>query len=221
MVYCGSRSRAEEKRKIKYTKESTMDKTTKTVLIILGSLLVLCACTTAVLLGTGLWSFGKVVQFADQSTTEDPQEVAKIASEIADFSLPEGFTTHYGIKIATFSMVQYTTPAEDTYLFLTQFPAGTSINPDEMMRQIRENARNPNSRWYRTDAKLVEQKPVTIRGEETTLSISEGTNDQGERYRMANAKFQGNGEGPALFMIVGPAETWDEKMVTDFIASVR
>jgi hypothetical protein len=198
-----------------------MNQTTKTVLIILGSLLVLCACTTAILLGTGLWSFGKVVQFADQSTTEDPREVARIASEIADFSAPEGFTTQYGIKISTFSMVQYTTPNEDTYIFLTQFPAGTSINPDEMMRQIRDNSRNPNSHWYNTDTQLVEQKQVDIRGEESTLSISEGTNDQGELYRMANAKFQGKGKGPALLMLVGPADQWDEAMVADFIASIH
>ena len=198
-----------------------MDKTTKTILIVLGSLLALCACSAAIVFGTGLWSFGKLVQFADSSTTEDPQEVAQIASEIADFSLPDSYTTQYGIKIATFSMVQYTTRSEQNYIFLTQFPAGTSINPDEMIRQIRDNSRNPNSVWYHTDTHLVEQKPVTIRGEETTLSISEGTDDQGELYRMANAKFQGNGEGPALFMIVGPADQWDEAMVADFITSIR
>lgn len=198
-----------------------MDKTTKTVLIILGSVLVLCACGAAVVFGTGIWSFGRLVQFADQSTTEDPREVAQVASEIADFSVPEEYTTQYGIKIATFSMVQYTTRDENNYIFLTQFPSGTSINPDEMMRQIRENSRNPNSPWYKADTTLVEQKPVTIRGEETTLSISEGTNDQGVMYRLANAKFDGNGEGPALLMIVGPADQWDEGMVEDFIASIR
>ena len=198
-----------------------MDKTTKTVLIVLGSLLALCACGAAVVFGTGIWSFGKLVQFADSSTTEDPREVAQIASAIADFSLPEGYTTQYGIKIATFSMVQYMTRDEENYIFLTQFPAGTSINPDEMMRQIRENSRNPNSPWYKTDTDLVEQKPVTIRGEETTLSISEGTNDRGVMYRLANAKFDGNGEGPALLMIVGPADQWDETMVEDFISSIR
>lgn len=198
-----------------------MDKTTKTVLIILGSLLALCACGAAIVFGTGLWSFGKLVQFADNSTTEDPQEVAQIASEIADFSLPERYSTQYGIKIATFSMVQYTTRSEDNYIFLTQFPAGTSIRPEEMMRQIRDNSRNPNSPWYNTDTTLVEQKPIAIRGSETTLSISEGTTDQGELYRMANATFQGRGEGPTLLMIVGPADQWDETMVEDFISSIR
>ena len=205
----------------KVNKESTMNQTTKTVLILLGSLLVLCACAAAILLGTGLWSFGKFVQFADNSTTENPREVAQIASQIADFNLPDGFTTQYGIQIAAFNMVQYTTRSEDMYIFLTQFPAGTSINPDEMLHQIRENSRNPNSIWYNTDTQLIEQKPVSIRGEKTTLNISEGTDDQGMLYRMANAEFRGNGTGPALFMMIGPAAQWDAKIVEEFIASIH
>ena len=198
-----------------------MNQTTKTILIILGSLLVLCACGAAVLMGTGLWGFSRVIEFADNSTTEDPQEVAQIASEIADFDVPDTFTKQYGIKIATFSMVQYMTSDEDMFIFVTQFPAGTSVNPDEMMREIQNNSRNPNSTWYNNDTHIVEQEPVSIRGEETTLSISEGTSEQGELFRLANAKFQGNGEGPALFMIVGPADEWDSELVEDFITSIR
>jgi hypothetical protein len=198
-----------------------MDKTTKTLLMIIGSLLVLCACTVAALMGGGLWGFTKFVQFADKSTTEDAQEVAQIASEIADFDLPAEFDTQYGMKVASFSMVQYTTDNEESYIFLTQFPAGTSINMDEMMRQIRNNSRNLNSPWYKVDNKLVEQKPINIRGESTTLSISEGTSDKGVLYRMANATFRGNGEGPALLMVIAPADQWDTKMLEDFIASIQ
>lgn len=198
-----------------------MNKTTKTILIILGALLFICACGAAVVLATGARSVAEIVKWADQNTTEDPQEVAKIASEIADYEIPESLTRQYGIKFATFSMVQYMNSSEDMFLFVTQFPAGTSINPDEMMREIRNNSRNPNSPWYNTDTELVEQRKVTIRGEKTTLSISEGTNEQGETYRIANAKFKGNGAGPALFMIVAPADQWDDELLQDFIASIQ
>ncbi len=184
-----------------------MNKTTKTILIVIGSLLVLCACASAVLLGTGAWSIGKLVQFAENNTTEDPQKVAQMASEIATYNVPEGFSKQYGMKLGSWSLAQYMTGDENTILFVTQFPAGTSINVDQMMRQIQSNSRNPNSPWYNTDMALVEQKPVTIRGQETTLNISEGTTKEGVFYRMANAEFQGDGEGPALFMIVGPARS--------------
>ena len=198
-----------------------MDKTTKTVLIVLGSLLLVCACGAAVLLATGAWSIGKIVQWADQNTTENPREVAQVASGIADFELPDGFSTQYGMRLGDFTMVQYMTHDEKSIIFVTQFPAGTSINVEEMMRQIRDSSRNPNSPWYNTNTALIEQKPVTIRGEQSTLSISEGTNEQGVSYRVANARFQGNGEGPALFMIVVPADRWDSQLVEDFVASLR
>jgi hypothetical protein len=202
-------------------KEIIMNKTTKTILIVIGSLLVLCACASAVLLGTGAWSIGKLVQFAENNTTEDPQKVAQMASEIATYDVPEGFRKQYGMRLGSWSLVQYMTGDENTILFVTQFPAGTSINVDQMMRQIQSNSRNPNSPWYNTDMALVEQKPVTIRGQETTLNISEGTTKEGVFYRMANAEFQGDGEGPALFMIVGPADQWNDQTVEDFIASIQ
>lgn len=198
-----------------------MDKTTKTILIIVGSLVVLCGCVVAALLGTGVWSFNKLVQFAENNTTEDPQKVTQMASEIADFDVPEGFEPKYGMKISTFSLVQYSTRNQDTHLFLTQFPAGTSIQPDQMMRDIRDGAKDPNNSWYNVDMTLVEQKPIVIRGQETTLSISEGKNDQGVLYRMANATFQGKGEGPSLLMVVAPADQWNAQMLEDFIASIR
>jgi hypothetical protein len=198
-----------------------MDKNTKTVLIVLGSLLFLCACGAGVLFTTGAWSIGRIVQWADQSTSENPQEVAQIASGIADFEVPQGFSKQYGMKLGDFTMVQYMTPDEKSILFVTQFPAGTSLNVDEMMRQIREGRRNPNSPWYNMDAELVERKPVTIHGTETTLSISEGTTKEGVLYRTANATFQGYGDGPALLLIVSPADQWDIQLVEDFIASIR
>ena len=198
-----------------------MDKTTKTILIVVGSLLVVCACAAVVLLGTGAWSIGKLVQFADSSTTEDPREVAQIASEIATFDVPEGFNKQYGMKIGSWSLVQYMTGDENTILFVTQFHADTSINVEEMMRQIQSNSRNPSSPWYNVDMALVDQQPVTIRGQETTLNISEGTTKEGVFYRMANAEFQGNGDGPALFMIVSPADQWNDQMVEDFLTSIQ
>ena len=171
-----------------------MDKTTKTLLMIIGSLLVLCACTVVALMGGGLWGFTKFLQFADKSTTEDAQEVAQIASEIADFDLPAEFDTQYGMQIASFSMVQYTTSNEESYIFLTQFPAGTSINVDEMMRQIRNNSRNPNSPWHNVDNKLVQQKSVNIRGESATLTVIVFGRRQGVEERGLGCSVQPPGE---------------------------
>jgi ABC-type molybdate transport system substrate-binding protein len=198
-----------------------MNKTTKTILIVIGSLLLVCVCAAGVLLATGAWSIGQLVQWADQNVTENPQEVAQIASGIADFEVPAGYNAQMGMSLAGFSMVQYATGDDQSILIVAQFPAGTSLNPDEMLRQIREGRRDPNSSWYKMDTKLVEQKQVTIRGEATTLSLSEGTNDQGILYRMANAVFQGKGTGPSLFILAAPADEWSDQVLDDFIASIQ
>lgn len=92
---------------------------------------------------------------------------------------------------------------------------------DEMMRQIRQNSRRLDSPWYNVDTVLVEQRPVTIRGRETTMSISEGKDGRGELYRMASATFDGKAGSPAVLMILVPADQWDEKMVDDLIISIQ
>lgn len=199
-----------------------MNQTTKIILIIVGAVLLVCGCGAAVVFATGAWSIGEIIQWADQNTSENPQEVAQFAADIVSFDIPQGFDTHhYGMRLGDFTMVQYMTRDERSILFVTQFPAGTSINPDEMMRQIKENSRNPQSPWYNTHTELIEQKTITVRGQETILSISEGTNEQGVLYRVANAKFQGEGAGPALFMLIAPANEFDAQLLDDFIASIR
>jgi len=197
-----------------------MDKTTKTALIIIGSLFLLCGCAATALIFTGFWSLGNVVRWVDNSTTEDPQEAVRVGSEIADYEIPAGFDTPYGVHFGDVNMVGYTSQSERSHILLAQFPEGTSINIDEMLRQISARPGDSNDTWHTTETKLLEERPVTIRGQETNLSISEGTSADGIMYRTAIANFQGRG-GPALVMVAGPLDEWDIEMVEAFIASIQ
>jgi hypothetical protein len=143
-----------------------------------------------------------------------------LGSEIADFDIPEGFGSPYGVHFGEVTSVGYVSQSKNTHIILTQFPEGTSINVDEMLRQISEGTGNPNSVWYKTETTLIEEKPVTIRGQERTLSISEGTSSEGITYRTATASFQGN-SGPSLVMVAGPIDEWDIEMVENFISSIH
>jgi len=118
------------------------------------------------------------------------------------------------------TLIGYKSRSGNSHLLLAQFPQGTSINVDEMLRIIREGSNDPNSIWYNTETELVEQKTVNIRGEECTLNISEGTSSEGVEFRMATAKFEGRG-GPSLVMIAGPLDEWDTDIVEDFISSLE
>jgi hypothetical protein len=197
-----------------------MDKSTKTILIVIGSILLVCGCITAGVFATGLWSFSRFVNFTERSVSESPQVAVRFGSEIADFEVPEGFASPYGIHFGDMTLVGYKSSSEKSLLLLAQFPKGTSINVDEMLRRIEEGSGDPNSIWYKTETTVVEQKAVTIRGKECNLSISEGTSSDGVEFRMATAKFDGRG-GPSLVMIAGPIDEWDIEMVENFISSIK
>ena len=197
-----------------------MDKSTKTILIVIGSVLVLCACITTAIFATGLWTFSNFVSWADQNVSESPQVAVRFGSEIADFEVPEGFGSPYGVHFGDVILVGYKSLSEKSHILLAQFPEGTSINVDEMLRIIEEGSGDPNSIWYNTETTLVEQKPVTIRGQEATLSVSEGISSDGVTFRMATATFKGMG-GPSLVMVACPIDEWNMGTVEAFIESIQ
>lgn len=197
-----------------------MDKTTKTILIIAGSLLVICACAAAALFGTGLWSLAKYTHWADTSSTKDLNEITKLSQEIAVFTLPDGFGCPYGMHVGDVTSVGFSSQSKNTHILLTQFPEGTSINTEELLKQISRYSMNPDSGWNNANMKVIEEKPVIIRGRESILSISEGTSSAGVTYRSAITTFDGN-KGLTMLMIAGPLEEWDGKLVDDFVASIQ
>lgn len=197
-----------------------MNKTTKTILIIVGSLLALCACGVVTLSVTGLWSAWKFTNWAETNTTRDLYEVAPMINEIATITLPDGFGSPYGMHIGEITSVGFASQSKNTHLMLIQFPTGTSINTQELMKQISKYSADSDQRWDTAHTTVIEQKPVTVRGQETTLTISEGTSSDGTAYRTAIANFQGKG-GPAVVMIAGPMEEWDSDMVEAFVASIQ
>ena len=117
-------------------------------------------------------------------------------------------------------MVGYQSENGKSHILLAQFPEGTSINVDEMLKEISEYSDDPNSIWYNTETTLIEQKTVTICGQETTLNISEGTSSDGNTYRSATATFPGR-VGPALVLVAAPIDEWDMEAVENFVASIE
>ena len=137
--------------------------------------------------------------------------------------LENGFRVYHSGDTTVFgdmTLIRYTTQDEMSYIMLAQFPEGTSINLEEMLRLMEEGTGDPNNVWYSTDTKIIEQKPVTVRGQETTLNISDGTSLQELSYRYATARFEGRG-GPALVMVASPVDEWDLGMVDGFISSIQ
>jgi hypothetical protein len=196
-----------------------MNKTVKIVLIIVGVLVVLCGCATTALLVSGAVATEKVLQWADANTTENPQEVAKIASGIADFDLPEGFASPYGMRFAEFTSVGYFSQSRNTHILLAQLPKDVHMDIEKILRKTQESNGDQQSPLYGIQMNTVEEHPTTIRGQESTLSIGEGKSSEGVTFRSATVTFQGKGGNQAILLVSGPANEWDEEMVEELIAS--
>ena len=197
-----------------------MDKSTKTTLIILGAILLVCAVAAMAILTTGLWAFGRFVAWADRGISESPEVAVRVGSEIAEYEVPNGFGSPYIVHFGKASLVGYTSGSERSHILLAQFPVGTHVDVNALLKQISKGSGQPDSVWYNTETTLIDEKPVLIRGEECILNISEGTSSEGTTYRSAVATFEGRG-GPSLVLISTPLDEWDMDLVEAFIASIQ
>ena len=142
-----------------------------------------------------------------------------MASRIADYNVPAGFGDPYSVHLLAFSLVGYTGDDKYSHIYLCQFPKYLSLNQAEIERQFGEATY---SKWSDRPARMavVDQRTVTIRGQEVTLVVSEGTNSEGSAYREVNALFQGKG-GQAIVNLSAPIQSWDDAVVDQFLASIQ
>jgi hypothetical protein len=166
-----------------------------------------------------VFGLGAAGSFIARTVVTSASEVADIGSGIADYTLPEGYTHQFAMSFLGFSLVAYTPADEHSHLMLMQFPATTRIDQLEMERQMRQATRDRGRNWD-VDMHVVERRQATIRGQEVTLTVSEGVNGDGEDYRAVTGIFQGK-RGPTLLAMSAPVSQWDNETVDAFIASIR
>jgi hypothetical protein len=85
----------------------------------------------------------------------------------------------------------------------------------KMLAQLAPGSSDPNTRMT-----VSLERPVTLRGQEVTLIVSEGVNSENVSYRQITAAFEGK-SGPALLMFSETVEDWDQAAVDEFLASIR
>lgn len=184
----------------------------KSVLIVIAGFVAVCLCIVVV----GIAAMGGTSWLLFSSVGGDQAEVAASSEAIASYTLPAGFGDGYTVNIAGFSLVGYTGADGRSHIYLVQAPSGVVVDEEALQQRMGE-ATGSND-W--TEVTVVERQPCTIRGQESTLVISEGVNHDGERYRSASSLFEGKG-GLALVNISAPSDHWDQEMVDTFIESLR
>ncbi len=189
-----------------------MNRTVKLILFIAGTTLVLGLSMLVagfIIIRSAGWLFTNVLE-------SDPASITEVGRDIAEYDVPERFNDVYALEVAGFSMVAYRDKVTDGHIFLVQLPDSVDFNPATLEQQFRQAAGTETL----AEVAVIQHIPLWIRGQETTLVISEGFNHDNEQYRSASAIFTGKG-GQALINISGPAEGWDQSMVESFVASLQ
>jgi hypothetical protein len=148
--------------------------------------------------------------------TNDSEHVAKLASKIADFELPEGFGSEFSAEMAGYILATYKGTSDPSHLYLIQ--SEKEADGEELERMLTELA--PGSSDSNTRMTVIENRPVTVRGQQVTLVISDGVNHEGNSYRQGMVAFQGKG-GPALLVFSESLNLWNDDVVNTLLDSVQ
>ncbi len=186
--------------------------------IILGLVAgIVVVCLIAAVAGVALFGLGGRVLANSLQTS--PDQVALVGSAIADYSLPEGFDSAFAAHLAGFSVAGYNGSDAHSHIYLVQLPQSITLDEETIRRQLEQAV--PADQYSRPEQMVVvEQRTTSIRGQDVTAVISEGTNHDGQSFRELSALFEGK-NGQALVSISAPSDRWDQAMVDDFLASIR
>jgi len=192
-----------------------MSRGLKITLVIVAIALFLCCVggLGVTLLGARL--FGRAI-------ITDPDRAEAVGREIAGYDLPPGYDEMFAMDVMGIKMVAIGPTAltsDFMVIMLMQFPAGMEISREEMERQM-EQALARQTGLGRADMRVVGQEQAIIKGEPVTLTVREGTTEDGGQLRQVSGLFQGK-SGPTMLMVMGEAAAWDQPMLDRFIASIR
>jgi hypothetical protein len=180
------------------------------VILGIGIALVVIVVAGAVLTGGLFFSAGKAVAKSYGS----PEKVSATASKIADFQVPDGFSQEYALEQFGITLAAYKGSDGHSHLMLAQMPEGTNDLESKLQTVV------PGSVDRTTRLNVVERREATVRGQQATLVISDGTNSDGQPYRQLTTSFQGK-NGPAILVISRPSSSWNQADVDQLIASIE
>ena len=191
----------------------------KWIWIGLGAALLFCCCAV-VAAYLVFRQAGKTIQ---DGMKTDPESAAQAARKIADYDLPPGYQEQMSMDILFYSFV-IIAPETDTQtttsplIMLAQF-SQAGMDRQQMEQQLRQ-AFEQQSGQRGADMQVVEVKNMVIRGEEVEVTIFEGTDTNGYVVRQLITSFPGK-DGTAMLMVMGSPSAWDDKVIDDFIESIR
>lgn len=187
-----------------------MSRNAKIALIVVGALAVICLG----ICGVGYFALQRIgTNFAN------PASAKQVGSEIADYTLPPGYTEKAGMNLLVYKMVMIA-PEEQTGrgMFIMLLGAqAAGVNQEQMERQMQQSFQQ---QYGQQDSRMqvIGQEHYTIRGKETTFTIAES--DASPKMRQAIGVFDGK-NGFVMVMGMGAASQWDDSVLREFLSSIR
>jgi len=189
----------------------------KWIWIGLGAALLFCCCALLV----AFLIFRQAGRAISQGVKTDPEEASQAAHEIVDYDLPDGYEERIAMDMLVYSMVMIgpeSYQGNEPVIMLAQF--SPMAGNDKQLEQQMVQAFEQQSGTKGLDMELVEVKDMTIRDEDTSVGIYEGTDQYGNSIRQLITTFSGK-DGTVMLLIMGNIDGWDDDLVDAFIESIR
>lgn len=192
-----------------------MSRTVKIILGIVGGLMVIC-CAAG----------GIVFYFADSiientvggAVLESPEDVSAVGQSISDYSLPPGFEEAGGMELLGVKMVMIN--GGGAFISIMEFPEALAGNEAQMEAQMEQQFAQQGVN-ANVNFEVVDTREVVINGETRILTILEGEDENGVLQRMGRALFEAENGNPAMLMMMGSADNWQEEAINSFLGSLE
>ncbi|MBN1538452.1 MAG: hypothetical protein JW908_17080 [Anaerolineales bacterium] len=200
-----------------------MSKNTKIILGVVGGIIILCMCVCV-----GSWAALKIggTSLAETMAKDDPAEAAEIAHAMLDYTLPPGYQEKIALNFFAIKMVLiYPSNADlnnasQMVIMMAEFPSGLIASEENMRNELQQqmNQKMGNRNWK---MELIDEIPRIIRGQEVTLLVFEGVDENGKAMKqIMSTTFEGK-SGKIMLWMAGSKAGWDQPAVDRFINSIR
>jgi hypothetical protein len=192
-----------------------MSRNTKIVVGIIGGIVAVC-CLLGIIAALVLPRMFE--GFAEGF--DDPAAGAEVAQSIVGYDLPAGYQEQGTMNLLVMQMALITGPDEDTVIMLAEFSDFFTGNEEDMQQQMQDAFANQTGS-QNANLELVSSEETTINDAAATLATYEGTDAQGNEVRQVIGVFESKDGSPAMLMIFGDLNNWDDSGINQFIDSLE
>jgi hypothetical protein len=197
--------------------EIRMSNTTKTILIVLG-VIVLCCCVIG---AGGFIAFNNVIRSIEAGDlfNSDPGQISQVTADLPDYDVPAGFQEEYVMDVfGLFQGVFISSQSRGAMIMMMQINDSFLGGLEGYEEQFQESFIQ---QYQVEDITLnqVGERDIEIDGHQTTLAIFEGSDADGYEYIQWVTYFPGD-NGTVMVVILGSAVTWSDAEMESFLNTI-